>query len=87
MPVVRRLSSRPYRYEIVPAALSDIANHERKLPNEYIREDGFGITAAGREYLEPLIQGEAYPPYVNGLPDYVRLKNRLIKKCLPEYRV
>ena len=87
MPIVKRKSNRPYRYEIVPAPLSEIANHERKLPPEYIREDGFGITKAARTYLEPLIQGEAYPPYVKGLPDYVRLKNRLIKKCLPEYRV
>ncbi len=87
MPVVTRISGRPYRYEIVPAALADIANHERKLPAEYIREDGFGITEAAREYLEPLIQGEAYPPYVDGLPDYVKLTNQLVEKRLGEYRV
>ncbi|GMU45193.1 MAG: 6-phosphofructokinase [Xanthomonadales bacterium PRO6] len=87
MPVVRRLSDRPYRYAIEPAPLSAIANRERKLPANYIRADGFGITAAARRYLEPLIAGEAYPPYVDGLPDYVRLKNRAVKPRLPAYEV
>ena len=87
MPIVKRLASRPYRYAIVTAELADIANHERKLPAEYIRADGFGITAAAREYLDALIQGEAYPPYVNGLPDYVSLNNRLIEGRLPKYKV
>ena len=87
MPIVQRLSSRPYKYKIVAAALADIANHERKLPKNYIRADGFGITAAARTYLEGLVQGEAYPPYVNGLPDYVQLKNKRVAKRLPEYPV
>lgn len=87
MPIVKRLASRPYRYAIVTAELADIANHERKLPAEYIRADGFGITPAAREYLDALIQGEAYPPYVNGLPDYVSLNNRLIEGRLPKYKV
>ena len=85
MPIVKRLASRPYRYEIVTAELADIANKERKLPPAYIRADGFGITRAARTYLEALIQGEAYPPYVNGLPDYVSLRNRLVEKRLAEY--
>jgi ATP-dependent phosphofructokinase / diphosphate-dependent phosphofructokinase len=87
MPIVKRLSSKPYRYEIVAAPLSEIANHERKLPPNYIRADGFGITRAARSYLEGLIMGEAYPPYVDGLPDYVRLKHRLVEKRLPEYPI
>lgn len=87
MPIVRRLASRPYRYAIVTAELADIANHERKLPAEYIRADGFGITPAARDYLDAVIQGEAYPPYVNGLPDYVSLKNGLIEGRLPKYKV
>ncbi|HWS26626.1 MAG TPA: diphosphate--fructose-6-phosphate 1-phosphotransferase, partial [Xanthomonadales bacterium] len=62
-------------------------NKERKLPPNFIRADGFGITRAARTYLEALIQGEAYPPYVDGLPDYVSLKNRLIDKRLAEYKV
>ena len=52
------------------------------MPAEFIREDGMGITEACRRYLAPLIQGEAYPPYVNGLPDYVQLENRLVEKKL-----
>lgn len=87
MPIVRRLSSRPYRYDIVSAPLAEIANQERKLPPSYIRPDGFGITTAARTYLEGLIAGEAYPPYVDGLPDYVRLKNKPVDRRLPEYRV
>lgn len=85
MPIIKRLSSYPYRYEIKAAALAQIANTERFMPEEFIREDGFGITAAARRYLEPLIVGEAYPPYKKGLPEYVTLKNRLLSKKLPEF--
>jgi ATP-dependent phosphofructokinase / diphosphate-dependent phosphofructokinase len=86
MPVIKRLSSNPYRFEIKAAPLSEIANHERFMPRDFISEDGFSITAAARRYLEPLIQGEAYPSYgKNGLPDYVRLKNRLVTKVLVEW--
>ncbi len=87
MPIVKRLADRPYRYRIVSADLADIANKERKLPPDYIRDDGFGITPAARAYLEGLIQGEAYPPYVDGLPDYVALRNRLVARRLVEYKV
>jgi ATP-dependent phosphofructokinase / diphosphate-dependent phosphofructokinase len=83
MPIIKRLSSNPYRFEIKAAPLSDIANHERMVPRDFISEDGFGITSAARRYLEPLIQGEAYPSYSkNGLPDYVRLKNKRLKPKL-----
>jgi 6-phosphofructokinase len=71
MPVIERLADEPYRWRIVPARLEDIANHEKKMPADFIREDGYGITAACRRYLGPLIQGEAPPPYrADGLPDY-----------------
>jgi len=85
LPVIERVSSHPYKWQIVLAALADVANIEKTLPDDYITEDGFGITAKAREYLSPLIQGEAYPPYRNGLPDYVQLKKKLIAKKLPEY--
>ena len=75
MPIIKRVSDKPYKWRIEPAALSRIANKEKMLPKRYISKDGFGITAAARRYLEPLIRGEDYPPYINGLPKYVRLKN------------
>ena len=75
MPVIKRVSDSPYRWKIESAPLSRIANKEKMLPKRYITKDGFGITAAGRRYLEPLIRGEDYPPYVNGLPKYATLKN------------
>jgi 6-phosphofructokinase 1 len=74
MPVITRLSDRPYRWRIDEAPLEKIANKEKKLPRAFIGKDGFGITAAARRYLEPLIRGEDYPPYINGLPNYVTLK-------------
>jgi 6-phosphofructokinase 1 len=82
IPMIRRLADDPYRWEVVEEALADVANVEKKVPPEYITGDGFGITAACRRYLMPLIQGEAYPPYKNGLPDYVRLKNVAAAKKL-----
>ena len=59
-----------------------MANREKKLPREYITEDGFGITAACRRYLEPLVAGEAYPPYRDGLPHYVSIKGAAVRKRL-----
>jgi 6-phosphofructokinase 1 len=82
MPVIKRVSDKPYRWKIESAPLSRIANKEKMVPRRYITKDGFGITAAGRRYLEPLIRGEDYPPYVNGLPKYVELKNRPVKPKL-----
>lgn len=87
MPTIIRESSDPYKWRIDEVPLSKVANQERKMPKEFISEDGFGITDACREYLHPLIQGEAYPPYKNGLPDYVKLQNVAVKKKLPEYHL
>jgi 6-phosphofructokinase 1 len=88
MPVIVRTSNAPYRWKIEPAPLSKVANHEKKLPKNYISRDGYGITAAARRYLEPLIRGEDPPKYLrDGLPDYVRLKNAAVKKKLPEYAI
>jgi 6-phosphofructokinase 1 len=82
MPVIKRISDKPYRWRIASAPLSRIANKEKMLPRRYITKDGFGITAAARRYLEPLIRGEDYPPYINGLPRYVSLKNAPVKPLL-----
>ncbi|MFN7777472.1 MAG: 6-phosphofructokinase [Betaproteobacteria bacterium] len=83
MPTIVRLANRPYKWKIGEAALTDVANREKMMPAEFITPDGFGIAEACRKYLLPLIAGEAYPPYVDGLPDYVRLKNVAVKKKLP----
>ncbi len=82
MPVIKRVSDKPYRWRIDKAPLSRIANKEKMVPRRYISKDGFGITAAGRRYLEPLIQGEDYPPYIKGLPNYVTLRNAPVLKKL-----
>jgi 6-phosphofructokinase 1 len=82
MPTVVRKSSKPYRWTIGHVPLADVANQEKKLPREYIRDDGFGITAACRRYLEPLIAGEAYPPYRAGLPDYVHIRGVSVRRKL-----
>src|ERR1700723_599280 len=82
MPVIVRKSSKPYRWSIGEAPLSAIANQEKKVPRDFITADGFGITTACRRYLLPLIGGEAYPPYHNGLPAYVTLKGASVAKRL-----
>ncbi len=87
MPAIIRTSNNPYQWEIRSGDLSEIANVEKMMPAEYISEDGFGITDACREYLLPLIEGEAYPPYKNGLPDYVTLKKHLAEKKLAEFKI
>ncbi|MCB1983797.1 MAG: 6-phosphofructokinase [Burkholderiales bacterium] len=87
MPTIERLSSSPYRWQVGMAQLSNVANVEKMMPVEYISEDGFGISEACREYLLPLIEGEDYPPYKDGLPDYVRLKNVAIEKKLAGFEI
>jgi ATP-dependent phosphofructokinase / diphosphate-dependent phosphofructokinase len=82
MATIVRTSDDPYAWEIGKARLADVANVEKKMPREYITEDGFGITAACRRYLTPLIAGEDYPPYENGLPRYVTLRNVAVPKKL-----
>jgi ATP-dependent phosphofructokinase / diphosphate-dependent phosphofructokinase len=82
MPAIIRKSSKPYRWKIEPVPLSKVANVEKKLPRNYITPDGFGITAACRRYLAPLIAGEDYPPYRNGLPAYVKIKGKAVKRKL-----
>jgi 6-phosphofructokinase len=80
MPVIERTSNTPYRWRIGEAPLGQVANVEKKMPREFISADGFHITDVCREYLLPLIQGENYPPYLNGLPHYVTLKNTPVPK-------
>ena len=88
MPIIVRRAQRPYRWSISHVPLAEVANREKKLPREYIREDGFGITVACRRYLEPLIAGEAYPPYRDGLPDSVRIKGVSVRRKLKgEFKV
>jgi 6-phosphofructokinase len=82
MPTIVRNSDKPYRWTIGTAALSRVANKEKMMPRRYITKNGFGITAACRRYLEPLIKGEDYPPYANGLPRYVTPKNEPVPKKL-----
>jgi ATP-dependent phosphofructokinase / diphosphate-dependent phosphofructokinase len=85
MPVIVRKRDKPYRWEVGEVPLAKVANVEKKMPRSYISRDGFGITAKARAYLEPLIAGEDYPRYRNGLPDYVTLKSRLVAKRLPGF--
>tara|TARA_X000001036_G_scaffold28058_1_gene23214 strand:- start:21 stop:1277 length:1257 start_codon:yes stop_codon:yes gene_type:complete len=85
MPIIERISDEPYEWRIGKANLSDVANVEKTMPDNFISQDNFSITDACRTYLEPLIMGEDYPPYINGIPDYVRLKNVSVEKKLKEF--
>jgi 6-phosphofructokinase len=82
MMAIRRLSESPYVWDITEVPLSEVANKEKLLPHDFISADGFGITEDARRYLAPLIVGEAYPPFRNGLPDYVTLRKQTVPKKL-----
>lgn len=73
MPIIKRVSNNPYKWEIGTGDLKDIANLEKTLPKKYISECGFRITSEGKQYLSPLIQGENYPEFLNGVPKYEQL--------------
>ena len=87
MPAIKRVSDKPYKWKIEVAELKNVANKEKFMPRDFITADGFGITEKCRRYLAPLILGEDYPPYKNGLPKYVRLKNAAVKKKLGEFKI
>ncbi|MBS3916777.1 MAG: 6-phosphofructokinase [Sulfuritalea sp.] len=87
MPAIKRVSNKPYKWTIEVAELKNVANKEKFMPRDFITRDGFGITEKCRQYLAPLIQGEDYPPYKNGLPQYVRLKNVGVKKKLGKFNI
>ncbi len=87
MPTIERVSNTPYSWKVGMAELANVANVEKMMPEDYISADGFGISDACREYLAPLIEGEDYPPYKNGLPDYVRLKNIAVQTKLSEFKI
>jgi 6-phosphofructokinase 1 len=88
MPTVVRTSNKPYRWKIGEARLSRVANVEKMMPKSFISKDGFGITQRCRDYLEPLIRGEDYPPYgKDGMPKYVQLKNISVARKLGDFKV
>lgn len=87
MPTIERVSNTPYSWKVGMAELANVANVEKMMPEDYISKDGFGISDACREYLSPLIEGEDYPPYKNGLPDYVRLKNIGVPRKLGGFEI
>jgi len=87
MPAIVRVSNNPYKWEIGCGELKDVANVEKMMPNNYISADGFSITDSCREYLLPLIEGENYPPYNDGLPNYVVLKKSKVAQKLPPFEV
>ena len=82
MPAIVRVSDAPYRWKIGVAPLTKVANVEKSMPRDFITPDGFGITSKARKYLAPLVRGEAFPPFKDGLPRYVRLKNVAVPKKL-----
>lgn len=86
MPTIVRGSGKKYSWRIGEAKLADVANVEKMMPRNYISRDGFHITDKAREYFAPLIAGEDFPPYKQGIPQYARLKKVLVKKKLKAWK-
>lgn len=82
MLTIERLSTTDYQWQVGTAPLEKVANVEHTMPHDFISDDGFGITQKCRDYMLPLIQGESYPPFKNGVPAYTRLKKNLVTKIL-----
>ncbi len=87
MPAIERISDKPYKWRIATADLENVANVEKFMPRDFITKDGFDITDKCRRYLEPLMAGEDYPPYRNGLPRYAKPKLVAVAKKLPAFEV
>ena len=87
MPTIVRKSQKPYKWTIGVAELKDVANKEKFMPRDFISEDGFQITQKCRDYLAPLIRGEDFPPFKDGLPAYVMLRNVAVAKKLAAFKL
>tara|TARA_B100000676_G_scaffold307664_1_gene366639 strand:- start:1199 stop:1930 length:732 start_codon:yes stop_codon:yes gene_type:complete len=87
MPIIERISNNPYRWKIGKISLSKVANVEKKMPKNFITKNGFGITKSCKNYLKPLIQGEASSPFKNGVIEIARLQNKLVKKKLKQFKL
>jgi len=87
MPTIVRKSQKPYKWTIGVAELKDVANKEKFMPRDFISEDGFQITQKCRDYLAPLIRGEDFPPFKDGLPSYVTLRNVAVAKKLAAFKL
>lgn len=87
MVVIKRKNDKPYRWSTELTSIRGVANVERRVPRSYITKDGYRITANARRYLEPLVRGESYPKFKNGLPDFVKLKNVAVARKLPSYDI
>ena len=87
MPTIVRKSQKPYKWTIGLAELKDVANKEKFMPRDFISEDGFQITQKCRDYLAPLIRGEDFPPFKDGLPSYVTLRNVAVAKKLAAFKL
>ncbi|CAG0987946.1 ATP-dependent phosphofructokinase / diphosphate-dependent phosphofructokinase [Rhodocyclaceae bacterium] len=87
MPTIDRVSDKPYKWKVGMAPLAKVANVEKMMPKNFITADGYGITEKCRTYLAPLMKGEDYPPYKDGLPQYVTLKNVAVPKKLSEFKL
>ncbi|MDH5435413.1 MAG: 6-phosphofructokinase [Gammaproteobacteria bacterium] len=87
MPTVDRISNKPFKWKVGMAPLSKVANVEKMMPANFITKDGYGITQACRNYMEPLIKGEDYPPYKDGMPKYVRMKGVAVPKKLKKFEL
>ena len=85
MVTIERNKGISYSWSLGEASLARVANMEKKMPRSFITKDGFNITQQARKYLQPLINGEDYPPYKNGLPDYVSLRKVMVPKKLADY--
>ncbi len=81
MVAIKRVSNNPYlvRYELAP--LTDVANHERTVPLEWICDEGTNVTKEMEEYLRPLFRGETQVQYEDGLPHFFRFdRTQIVKK-------
>ena len=87
MPIIVRKKTKSYSWEVGKVALSKVANIEKKMPRNFISKDGFGITQSCKNYLSPLIQGEAWAPFEGGVIQTASLKNKLIKKKLRNFKI
>ena len=84
MPTIIRKNDLPYRWSIGEVKLSKVANIEKKMPRSYIDAEGFNITKKGISYLAPLIKGEDFPKFKNGVPIYTKLRKQFVAKKLDQ---
>lgn len=73
---IKRVSDNPYSVTYEAVDVNKVANEAKTVPEDYINKDKNFVTQKFIDYISPLVVGEIYPEYENGVPKFLILDNK-----------